>query len=202
MQLPFATPPFLACGADMKNTLRLATGARTVLSSHVGDRENYDVYREYSAMIERLCLLWRIEPEVVCHDLHPHYWSRRFAEHRYPDRPHLAIQHHHAHVAAGMAEHRLNGPVIGVAFDGTVTATTAECGGGEFLIAGFASYERAAHFDYVPMYGAELASREPWRRMALASSRRNRSTPSPRRSFPASACSSMRSLRCWTFART
>ena len=167
LRLPFAAPPLLACGADMKNTFCLATGERAALSSYVGDLSHYDVFREYEAMIERLCSLWRIEPEIVCYDLHPQYWSRRFAERRYPGRPHMAIQHHHAHVAACMADRGLNGPVIGVAFDGTGYGEDGHIWGGEFLVAGYASFERAAHFDYVPMYGGEAAIREPWR-MALA----------------------------------
>jgi len=167
MKLPFPVRPLLACGADMKSTFCLATGTQVVLSSYVGDLENYDVHCEYSTMIERLCTLWRIEPEVVCHDLHPGYWSRRFAERAYPDLRRLAIQHHHAHVASCMAEHGLNGSVIGIAFDGTGYGDDGRVWGGEFLVADYAAYERAAHFDYVPMYGGELAIRETWR-MALA----------------------------------
>ena len=167
LSLPFPVPPLLACGADMKSTFCVATGERAVLSSYVGDLVHYDVFCEYDAMVERLCTLMQIDPEIVCHDLHPQYWSRRFAERRYPDRPHMAIQHHHAHVAACMAESGLNGPVIGIAFDGTGYGEDGHVWGGEFLVAGYASFERAAHFEYVPMYGGEAAIREPWR-MALA----------------------------------
>lgn len=167
LALPFPVPPLLACGADMKSTFCVATGVRAVLSPYVGDLSHYDVFRQYEAMIERLCALMQIDPEIVCHDLHPQYWSRRFAERRYPGRPHMAIQHHHAHVAACMAENGLNGPVIGVAFDGTGYGEDGHVWGGEFLIADYASFERAAHFEYVPMYGGEAAIREPWR-MALA----------------------------------
>jgi hydrogenase maturation protein HypF len=167
LRLPFKVLPLLACGADLKNTFCLATGTQAVLSSYVGDLENYDVHSEYLSMIERLCSLWRIEPEVVCHDLHPNYWSRGFAERCYPDHRRFAIQHHHAHVASCMAEHGLDGPVIGIAFDGTGYGDDGRLWGGEFLVTNYASYERAAHFDYVPMYGGELAIREPWR-MALA----------------------------------
>jgi hydrogenase maturation protein HypF len=167
LRLPASTPPLLACGADMKNTFCLARGKHAVLSSYVGDLAIYDVYREYEAMIERLCSLWHIDPAVVCHDLHPQYWSRRFAETRYPDRPHLAIQHHHAHVAACMAENGVTGAVIGVAFDGTGYGEDGHLWGGEFFVGGYAAFERAAHLDYVPMFGGEAAIREPWR-MGLA----------------------------------
>jgi hydrogenase maturation protein HypF len=167
MRLPLSAPPLLACGADMKNAFCLATGNHAVLSAHLGDLENYDVYHEYETTIERLCGLLRIKPEIVCHDLHPQYWSRRFAERRYADTPRTAVQHHHAHVAACMAEHALRGPVIGVAFDGTGYGEDGCLWGGEFLVAEYASFERAAHFAYVPMYGGEQAIREPYR-MALA----------------------------------
>jgi len=167
LHLPSATVALLACGADVKNTFCLATGQRAVLSSYVGDLAIYDVYREYEAMIERLCSLWHIEPAVVCHDLHPQYWSRRFAETRYPDRPRLAVQHHHAHVAACMAENGVTGAVIGVAFDGTGYGEDGHLWGGEFFVGGYAAFERAAHLDYVPMFGGEAAIREPWR-MGLA----------------------------------
>ena len=167
LRLPTAAPPLLACGADLKSTFCVATGDRAVLSSHLGDLANYDVYSEYEATIERLCALLRIEPEVVAHDMHPQYWSWAFAERRYAGRPRIAVQHHHAHVAACMAEHALSGPAIGVAFDGTGYGEDGNLWGGEFLIADYAAFERAAHFDYVPMYGGELAIREP-RRIALA----------------------------------
>ena len=167
LTLPFAVPPLLACGADMKNTFCVATGTGAVLSPYVGDLGQYAVFSQYDLAIERLCSLMGIEPQVVCYDLHPEYWSRRFAQRRFPDLPHLEIQHHHAHVAACMAEHGLSGPVIGVAFDGTGYGEDGHVWGGEFLVAGYASFERAAHFEYVPMYGGEAAIREPWR-MALA----------------------------------
>jgi hydrogenase maturation protein HypF len=167
LPLPFLAPPLLACGADKKNTVCVTAGERAILSPHVGDLGNADVYAEYAALIERLCSLMRIEPEFICHDLHPEYWSRHFAERRFPALPHLEIQHHHAHVASCMAEHGLRGPAIGVAFDGTGFGADGHVWGGEFLIAGYATFERAAHLDYVPMYGGEAAIREPWR-MALA----------------------------------
>lgn len=167
LALPVAVRPLLACGADIKNTLCFASGERAVLSSYVGDLAQYRVFSEYEAMVDRLSTLWRIVPEIVCHDLHPQYWSRRFAERRYPGLPLMAVQHHHAHVAACMAEHGVRGPVIGIAFDGTGYGEDGHVWGGEFLIAHYASFQRAAHFDYVPMPGGEAAIREPWR-MALA----------------------------------
>ena len=119
-------------------------------------------------MIDRLCALMRIEPEIVCHDLHPDYWSRRFAERRYPGPaaygdPASSCPRRRVYGRARSGRSRS----IGVAFDGTGYGEDGNVWGGEFLIADYATFERAAHFDYVPLYGGEAAIREPWR-MALA----------------------------------
>jgi hydrogenase maturation protein HypF len=167
LRLPSESIPLLACGADLKNTICLANGRQAILSAHIGDLENFDVHREYEATIERLSSLAGIDPEVVCHDLHPGYWSRRVAEERFGDLHAIGVQHHHAHVAACMAEHALAGPVIGIAFDGTGYGEDGNLWGGEFLLADYATFVRAAHFAYVPMFGGERAILEPFR-MALA----------------------------------
>lgn len=167
LRLPFPSAPLLACGADLKNTICLANGDYAILSAFIGDLENFDVHCEYEATIERLSGLSRIEPEIVCHDLHPEYWSRRMAERRYAGLRLIGVQHHHAHVAACMAEHGLRGPVLGIAFDGTGFGTDGHLWGGEFLVAEYATFERAAHFAYIPMFGGDRAILEPYR-MALA----------------------------------
>jgi hydrogenase maturation protein HypF len=105
------------------------------------------------------------------HDLHPDYASSRYAAERArsraaPDLP-LAVQHHHAHIASCMADNGLDGPVIGVAFDGTGYGLDGAVWGGEFLMADYRGFRRAAHLRYVPMPGGDQAVREPWR-MALA----------------------------------
>lgn len=170
VRLPFAVPPLLACGADMKNAFCFARDRSAVLSPYMGDLDNYDVFVSYEAAIDRIGSLLRIEPEAVCYDAHPYYLGRRFAERRFPDRPHVVVQHHHAHIAAAMAEHELPGPVIGVAFDGTGYGDDGAIWGGEVLVAQYATFERAAHLAYVPLYGGSAAIREPWR-VALAHAR-------------------------------
>jgi hydrogenase maturation protein HypF len=111
---------------------------------------------------------FEIEPEVVAHDLHPAYlstgWAKRWAEER--NLPLIAVQHHHAHVAACMAEHGVTEPVIGLALDGTGYGTDGKIWGGEVLIARPDDFERFAHLAYAPLPGGEKAIREPWR-MAL-----------------------------------
>jgi hydrogenase maturation protein HypF len=167
VRLPVNTPPLLACGAELKSTVCLARGRYAFLSPHIGDLANYQTYASYAAMIDHLSRLFRIRPEAVVHDLHPGYLSSRYAESLDPALPRVAVQHHHAHVAACMAEHGLVEPVIGVAFDGTGYGTDGAIWGGEFLVADYARAERVAHLGYVRMPGGDLAVREPFR-MALA----------------------------------
>ena len=119
VRLPFETPPLLACGAELKTTVCLARGPYAFLSPHIGDLASYETYASFVATIDHLSALFRIRPEAVAHDRHPAYLSTRYAARLDAALPRVAVQHHHAHVAACMAEHRLTGPVIGVAFDGT-----------------------------------------------------------------------------------
>jgi len=111
--------------------------------------------------------LFAFRPELLAHDLHPDYGSTRYAAEHHGVIPLLAVQHHHAHIASGMAEHGLDEPVIGVAFDGTGYGTDGAVWGGEFLTGDYRAFRRAAHLRYVPMPGGEQAIREPWR-MAVA----------------------------------
>jgi hydrogenase maturation protein HypF len=108
----------------------------------------------------------RVTPEVIAHDLHPEYMSTKYAQ-EHSAATKIAVQHHHAHVASAMAEHGLEGPVIGVAYDGTGYGTDGTAWGGEILIARYDGYERAATFRPVPLAGADAAIRNPWR-IALA----------------------------------
>jgi len=167
VRLPFEARPILACGAELKSTVCVARGPYAFLSPHIGDLENYDTYASYATMVDHMTTLFRVRPEAVAHDLHPAYLSTRYAGDLDPALPRVAVQHHHAHVAACMAEHRLTGPVIGVVFDGTGYGTDGRIWGGEFLVADYMDFERAAHLAYVPLPGGDLAVREPFR-MALA----------------------------------
>ncbi len=167
VRLPSEGPDVLALGADLKSTVCLTRGSYAFMSPHIGDLENHDTYLSYGAMVERMSALFRVRPEAVAHDLHPDYLSTQYARGLDPALPRVAVQHHHAHVAACMAEHRLTGPVIGVAFDGTGYGTDGAVWGGEFLVADYAEFERVGHLGYVPMPGGDRAAREPFR-MALA----------------------------------
>jgi len=158
--------PVLACGAELKNTFCLATGGRAFVSHHIGDLENYETLRSFTDGIEHFRRLFAIDPEVVGHDLHPEYLSTKYALDL--DGVELVgVQHHHAHLAACLADNSATGPVIGVAFDGLGFGTDATMWGGEFLVADLLGFERAAHLETVPLPGGAAAIRAPWR-MAVA----------------------------------
>jgi hydrogenase maturation protein HypF len=167
VRLPFESRPVLAVGAELKSAICVTRGPYAFTSPHIGDLENVETYVSYRSMVERMMELFRVRPIAVAHDLHPDYLSTRYALGLDPALPRVAVQHHHAHVAACMAEHRLTGPVIGVAFDGTGYGPDGAVWGGEFLVADYAGFERVAHLGYVPMPGGDRAAREPFR-MALA----------------------------------
>ncbi|MCS6951807.1 MAG: carbamoyltransferase HypF [Bryobacteraceae bacterium] len=152
----------LACGAELKNTFCLTKGRYALLSQHIGDLENYETLAFFAETLERMKKLFRVAPRVVAYDLHPDYLTTRFA--RELDVPlKVGVQHHHAHIAACMAENGLRDKVIGVAFDGTGYGTDGQIWGGEFLVADLAGFERRACFRYVPLPGGDQAVRQPWR---------------------------------------
>ena len=164
--LSHSVPPTLACGGELKNTICLGRGTTAFVSQHIGDMGDLATFDFFKDTIDHLKKVTRITPEIVAHDLHPDYLSTRYAEalsgvHR------IRVQHHHAHVVSCMAENRIEGPVIGLALDGTGYGTDGAVWGGEVLLVEQASFIRAAHLAYVPMPGGEAAIKEPWR-MALS----------------------------------
>ncbi len=154
--------PVLAVGGQLKNTFCIGNGTRVTLGPHVGDLGELSTYESFSAMVDRLEHFLEVTPQVLAHDLHPDYDTTRYARLR-PARQRLAVQHHHAHVAAVMAEHQLAGPVIGVAFDGTGYGPDGAAWGGEFLLATYGGYERVATVRGLKLAGGERAIREAWR---------------------------------------
>jgi hydrogenase maturation protein HypF len=159
-------PEILGVGGELKSAFCLTKRRYAILSQHIGDLENLQTLEFYRETLDHMRRFFRVTPRVVAHDLHPGYMSTRFAlEQEGVER--VGVQHHHAHVAACMAENGLTGPVIGVAFDGTGYGTDGCIWGGEFLLCDYAGFDRQAHLRYVPLAGGDAAVRQPWR-MALA----------------------------------
>jgi hydrogenase maturation protein HypF len=164
ISLPGAgTPrPLLACGAELKNTFCLARGTRAWVSHHVGDLENYETLRSFTEGIEHFGALFAVRPEVVVHDLHPEYLSTKYALER--DGVELiGVQHHHAHLAACLAEHGEPGPAIGAIFDGTGYGLDGTVWGGELLLGGARSFRRVGSLVPVSLPGGARAIKQPWR---------------------------------------
>jgi hydrogenase maturation protein HypF len=163
--LPLESPPLLAVGGHLKNVFALARGRFAYQSQHIGDLENATSLGFFEESLRHLMHTFEIEPQTVAHDLHPGYLSTSWAKQWAGERGLrlIGVQHHHAHIAACMAEHSLAGPVIGLALDGTGYGTDGRIWGGEVLISSLDQFERFAHLDYVPMPGGDAAVREPWR---------------------------------------
>ncbi len=159
----------LACGGHLKNTVCFAQNNLAWLGPHVGDLETHEACVDYETMTERFGRFVGITPEVIACDLHPDYFSTRWAIDHAANTglPLLRVQHHHAHVAAAMAEHGLRGPVLGLAWDGTGYGGDGSAWGGELLYANYAGFERLATFRPIALAGGDLAIREVWR-IALA----------------------------------
>jgi hydrogenase maturation protein HypF len=155
-------PQILAVGGELKNTICLTRGNLAFLSQHIGDLENVESLDFFRDAVAYLSTILEIEPEVIAHDMHPDYFSTKWALTQKGVRL-VGVQHHHAHIAACMAENRIDGRVIGLALDGTGYGTDGQIWGGEAMIAGYSSFERVAHFAYVALPGGAAAIREPWR---------------------------------------
>jgi len=157
-----ALPPTLACGAGLKNTICLTKEDRAFLSQHIGDLENQETLDFFELTVRHLKRILDIEPEIVAHDLHPDYLSTQFALAQ-SGVQRVPVQHHHAHIVSAMAENHLEGPVIGLSFDGTGLGTDGKIWGGEVLLCEAHDFKRAGFLDYVPMPGSNAAIKEPWR---------------------------------------
>jgi hydrogenase maturation protein HypF len=163
-----APRPILGCGAELKNTFCLAKGTRAVLSHHIGDLENVETLRAYTSGVTHLSELFDIEPELLAHDLHPEYLSTKYAIEAEQNSAVelLGVQHHHAHLAACLADNGVAGPVLGLACDGLGYGPDGTLWGGEVMVASLTQCRRLAHLRAVPMPGGVAAVREPWRMAA------------------------------------
>ena len=155
----------LAGGAELKNTFCLTRGQEAFLSEHIGDLMEHAVLRSYEETIAHYEHFFEVRPALLAADLHPAYLSTQYMRARAAREglPLVSVQHHHAHIAAVLAEHDVRERVLGVALDGTGYGADGTSWGGEFLAADMADYERLAHFAYIPLPGGDRAAKEPWR---------------------------------------
>ena len=158
--------PILACGAELKNTICVTKQDKAFLSQHIGDLENIATYDFFKLTVDHLKRILGIHPEIMACDMHPDYLSTQFAQAQ-ATIPNIQVQHHHAHIVSCMAEHKMEGAVIGLAFDGTGYGTDGALWGGEILITEAHDFTRAGHLAYIAMPGSAAAIKEPWR-MAIS----------------------------------
>lgn len=179
IRLPRSSPPVLAVGAHLKNTVCVTRGNEAFLSQHIGDMDNPATYDFFRETVEHLLGILDVRPDIVAHDLHPDFLSTRFATEL--GIPAVPVQHHHAHIAHVCAEHGIESPVLGIALDGFGLGPRNESWGGELLKVEGSRYERLGHLAYLQMPGGDVASREPWRMAAAVLDRLGRADEIERR---------------------
>ncbi len=160
--IPTFSRPVLAVGSELKNTFCMTRGSEAYLSQHWGDLNHYNNYLNFLNGIERFENMLAIKPEIIGHDLHPEYQSTRWAKAQ-KDVELLEVQHHHAHLASVMAEHSLQGEVLGLICDGSGWGIDGAVWGCEVLRGGYQNFSRLGHLKYLPLVGGDLSSRRPYR---------------------------------------
>jgi hydrogenase maturation protein HypF len=167
LTLPGGTPrPVLGCGAELKHTFCVAKHERAWVSHHIGDLQNYETLTSFRDGVAHFEHLFAVAPEILAHDLHPEYLSTKYALEREGVEL-VGVQHHHAHLAACLAEHDVEGPAVGAIFDGTGYGTDGTIWGGEFLVGDLQGFTRVGNLRPARLPGGERAIRQPWR-MACA----------------------------------
>jgi hydrogenase maturation protein HypF len=170
--------PLVAAGAELKATFCVATGEGAYLSPHLGDLDSEAAYRAFVDDLELYLDMLGVQPETIACDLHPEYLASKWAHEQ--GLPLVEVQHHHAHAAACLAEHREDGPALALVFDGTGLGTDGTLWGGELLRCDLRSFERLAGLDPIPLPGGEAAIREPWRVASVHLERAGLPVPWPR----------------------
>ncbi len=166
VSLTFKSRQILGCGAEEKNTFCLTRDNFAFVSQHIGDMENMETLEHFINTIELYKKLFRTEPVIIAHDLHPEYLPTKYAKETVVEHKNIklvGVQHHHAHIASCMADNGLDEPVIGVSFDGTGYGSDGHIWGGEFMTADYQQFTRTAHLEYLPLPGGALAIKKPYR---------------------------------------
>ncbi|MFC1966940.1 carbamoyltransferase HypF, partial [Chloroflexota bacterium] len=166
IHLNFDSQQILGCGAEEKNTFCLTRDNHAFLSQHIGDMENLETMEHFESTIALYKRLFRIEPNIIAHDLHPEYLATKYARELAAKSAGIRlvpVQHHHAHIVSCMVDNGLDSPIIGVALDGTGYGNDGNIWGGEFLVADYLGFTRTGHLEYLPLPGGDLAIKKPYR---------------------------------------
>ena len=161
IRLSFSVDSILGVGAELSHCFAMGKDREVLLSQHIGDLKDPKTFAFFEESVSRFRQLFSMQPKYIACDLHPDYLSSDFASHQ--ALPQIQVQHHHAHIAACMAEFDLKEPVLGVCWDGTGFGSDGKVWGGEFMYVGYDSFDRFSHFKYVPLPGGDKAALEPWR---------------------------------------
>ncbi len=163
--VPPMRTPILACGAEQKASFCLGKGEHAFLSQHIGDLKNLETLEHYERQILHFERLFDIHPQALVCDLHPDYLSTRYAQELAGngEMPLLQVQHHHAHMASCMADNRLNGPCIGIIWDGTGLGTDGTSWGAECLAGDYRAFQRLGSIRPIPLIGGDRVVKEPYR---------------------------------------
>ena len=163
IELNLFTEGIFAGGAELVNCFCIGKGDQAILSQHIGDLKNMETLEFYEESVHRFSRLFRFKPQLAVMDMHPDYLSSRFVEKM--QIPITKVQHHHAHLASCMAEHKLDEKIIGISFDGTGYGDDGNIWGGEFFICDLIDYERITHLEYIMQPGGDAVTKYPWRMM-------------------------------------
>ncbi len=150
-----------ATGPEQKNTFCITRPKEAFVSQHIGDMENTATFDAWLHAKDTYCRLFELKPQIIVHDLHPEYLTSKWAAKQ--PQPAFQVQHHHAHIVSAMAENKLEGPVCGIAFDGTGYGADGAIWGGEVLLSNLRTYERFGNFAYFPLPGGAAAIKNPLR---------------------------------------